>query len=178
MKLECGEIDTPLGALRFATSSRRVLALAFADAWPALERSLTRRLGPLELCAAHDAGDLIARLDAYFAGDVATLDRVETALVGTSFQRRVWTALRCVPPGATTSYGALARAIGADTAVRAVGAANAANPVWLIVPCHRAIGADGRLVGYAGGIERKRWLLAHESVCAGALESSGAAHGA
>lgn len=177
MKLECGEIDTPLGVLRFANSSGRVLALAFTDAWPALERALSRRLGPLELCAAHDANDLIARLEAFFAGDVSTLDSVETTLVGTSFQRRVWTALRAVPAGATISYGALARAIGAGTAVRAVGAANAANPVWLIVPCHRAIGADGRLVGYAGGIERKRWLLAHESNCAAALDPSCAALG-
>ena len=176
MRLECGEIDTPLGALRFANSSGRVFGLAFADAWPALERTLVRRLGPLEFCAAHDADDLIARLDGFFAGDLSTLDGVEIALVGTSFQRRVWTALRAVPAGATTSYGALARAIGAGTAVRAVGAANAANPVWLIVPCHRAIGSDGRLVGYAGGIERKRWLLAHESSCA-ALHSSCAARG-
>ena len=175
MKLECGEIDTPLGALRFASSSGRVFGLAFADVWAALERALVRRLGRLEFCAAHDAGDLIARLDAFFAGDLATLDGVEIALVGTSFQRQVWTALRAVPAGATTSYGALARAIGAGTAVRAVGAANAANPVWLIVPCHRAIGSDGQLVGYAGGIERKRWLLAHESRCA-AENSSREAH--
>jgi methylated-DNA-[protein]-cysteine S-methyltransferase len=99
----------------------------------------------------------------YFDGNLATLDGVEPALVGTEFQRRVWTALRAVPAGATISYSALARAIGAGSAVRAVGAANGANPVWLIVPCHRVIGSDGRLVGYAGGIERKRWLLAHES---------------
>ena len=165
MKLELGEIDTPLGVLRFARASGRVFGLAFAELWPALERALARRLGPLELCVARGADDLTARLDAYFAGDLSTLDGVEPALVGTEFQRRVWTALRSVPAGATTSYGALARAIGASRAVRAVGAANGANPVWLIVPCHRAIGSDGRLVGYAGGIERKRWLLAHESRC-------------
>src|SRR4029450_8150365 len=85
---------------------------------------------------------------------------------GTPFQQAVWTALRRVPPGETTTYAALARAIGAPTAVRAVGAANGANPIWLIIPCHRAIGSDGRLVGYAGGLERKRWLLAHESAAA------------
>ena len=163
MKLELGEIDTPLGTLRCARSSGRVVGLAFADRWPALERALARRLGEIELCATSGGDDLCARLGAYFDGDLSTLDGVEVELVGTAFQRRVWTALRSVPAGATISYGALARALGRATAVRAVGAANGANPVWLVVPCHRAIGSDGRLVGYGGGIERKRWLLAHES---------------
>ncbi len=172
MKLELGEIGTPLGVLRFARASERIFGLAFAEVWPALERAVAGRLGRLELCAARGAEDLRARLDAFFAGDLATLDGVELALLGTEFQLRVWSALRSVPAGATISYGALARAIGAGSAVRAVGAANGANPVWLIVPCHRAIGADGRLVGYAGGIERKRWLLAHESRCSAQVSSS------
>ena len=163
MKLELGELATPLGDLRFARSSGRVVGLAFADAWPALERALGRRLGPIEWNAAHGAADLLARLDAWFAGDLSTLDGVELELVGTEFQRRVWRALCAVPAGETTSYAALARAIAAASAVRAVGAANGANPIWLVVPCHRAIGSDGGLVGYGGGLERKRWLLAHEA---------------
>jgi len=162
VKLECGELATPLGDVRFAQSSGRVVALTFSECWAAVERALERRLGPIEWVAARDAGDLEPRLRAYFAGDLATLAGVEIELAGTPFQRRVWNALREIPAGATTSYGELARRLGAPKAVRAVGAANGANPLWLIVPCHRAVGADGSLTGYAGGIERKRWLLAHE----------------
>jgi methylated-DNA-[protein]-cysteine S-methyltransferase len=166
VKLEVGELGTPLGDVRFARSSARILALAFAECWPEVSRALARRIGTIEWVAARDARDLDARLRAYFAGDLATLSGVEVELAGTAFQRRVWSALRGIPPGQTTSYGALARSIGATRAARAVGAANGANPLWLLVPCHRAIGADGRLTGYAGGVERKRWLLAHESRCA------------
>jgi methylated-DNA-[protein]-cysteine S-methyltransferase len=101
-------------------------------------------------------------LDAYFAGALDALDNVAIDPGGTPFQQSVWSALRRVPPGETTTYLALARTIGAPAAVRAVGAANGANPIWLVIPCHRAIGSDGRLVGYAGGLERKRWLLEHE----------------
>jgi len=100
----------------------------------------------------------------YFDGEVAAIDAVPVELNGTPFQRRVWTALRSIPAGSTLSYGDLARRVGAETAIRAVGAANGANPVALVVPCHRVIGANGTLVGYGGGLPRKRWLLAHEGV--------------
>jgi len=163
VKLELGELSTPLGDVRFARGSGRLLALAFAECWPRVGRVLERRLGPIEWEAAADSAELDARLRAYFAGDLATLAGVEVELAGTDFQRRVWSALREIPAGATTSYGELARRLGAASAVRAVGAANGANPLWLVVPCHRAIGSDGSLTGYAGGLERKRWLLAHES---------------
>jgi methylated-DNA-[protein]-cysteine S-methyltransferase len=101
-------------------------------------------------------------LDAYFAGQLHGLSALPIDLGGSEFQRAVWNALRAVPAGETVSYGALARAIGKPHAARAVGAACGANPVWLVVPCHRAIGSDGHLVGYAAGLERKGWLLAHE----------------
>jgi methylated-DNA-[protein]-cysteine S-methyltransferase len=166
MKLEIGEIDSPLGELRFARSSGRVVGLAFADHWPDVERALRRRLAPVEACAARSAAGLAEHLRAYFDGDLGALDAIEIELFGTPFQIRVWTALREVRAGTTTSYGALARAVDSASATRAVGAANGANPIWLVVPCHRAIGSDGRLVGYAGGVARKRWLLAHESAFA------------
>jgi methylated-DNA-[protein]-cysteine S-methyltransferase len=166
MVLETGELESVLGPLRFARGAGGLHALGFAELWAPLARALERRLGPIEWTDARDTRDLAGRLDGYFAGDLATLDGVAIALAGTAFQRRVWTALRGIPAGTTTSYAALARTIGAPSAVRAVGAANGANPLWLIVPCHRAIGSDGKLVGYAGGIERKRWLLAHESASA------------
>ena len=98
------------------------------------------------------------QLTAYLAGDLRDFD-VELAPVGTPFQLEVWTALRRVPYGTTTTYGALAAAIGRPSAVRAVGAANGRNPVGIVVPCHRVVGADGSLTGYAGGLDRKRFLL-------------------
>jgi methylated-DNA-[protein]-cysteine S-methyltransferase len=98
------------------------------------------------------------QLAAYLAGDLRTFD-VTLAQLGTPFQTEVWTALRRVPYGTTTTYGALAAAVGRPTAVRAVGAANGRNPCCLVVPCHRVVGADGSLTGYAGGLDRKRFLL-------------------
>lgn len=99
---------------------------------------------------------------AYFAGELAVIDTMKVETGGTVFQRDVWRALREIPCGTTTSYGKLAARIGRPAAVRAVGLANGANPVAVIVPCHRVIGSNGSLTGYGGGIERKRWLLDHE----------------
>jgi methylated-DNA-[protein]-cysteine S-methyltransferase len=107
------------------------------------------------------------RITAYFAGDLRALDGLECATAGTPFQRQVWSALRAIPAGQTKSYSALAREIGRPHAVRAVGAANGSNPIGVVVPCHRVIGADGSLTGYGGGLERKRWLLEHEGVRCG-----------
>lgn len=102
-------------------------------------------------------------LAAYFEGDLTALDGIERAAGGTPFQRAVWSALREIPAGETLSYGALAARVQSPRAVRAVGLANGANPIGIVVPCHRVIGADGAFTGYGGGLERKRWLLAHES---------------
>ena len=103
-------------------------------------------------------------LDAYFGGEPAALAGLVLAPSGSAFQERVWQALREIPFGRTASYGEIARRIGREGGARAVGGANHDNPLGIVVPCHRVIGADGRLVGYAGGLERKRWLLAHEGV--------------
>ena len=107
----------------------------------------------------------------YFDGELQALDAVACDPGGTPFQSRVWTALRTIPVGTTWSYGELARRLGDPKAVRAVGFANGSNPIAVAVPCHRVIGSDGTLVGYGGGLERKRWLLAHE----GALPAEQAA---
>lgn len=112
------------------------------------------------------------QLAAYFAGDLTVFD-VPLAVRGTEFQRRVWAALREIPYGATRSYGELAAAIGQPSAVRAVGLANGRNPVSIVVPCHRVVGANGSLTGYGGGIERKRALLALESGHAGGVAATG-----
>lgn len=102
-----------------------------------------------------------AQLDAYFAGRSTTFD-LPIAAKGTPFQMEVWRILQTIPFGETISYGELARRIGDPKAMRAVGAANGRNPIPIVVPCHRVIGANGSLTGFGGGIERKRWLLAHE----------------
>jgi methylated-DNA-[protein]-cysteine S-methyltransferase len=102
------------------------------------------------------------QLRAYFASELREFD-LPVTLRGTDFQRRVWTELRAIPFGTAISYGELARRIGQPTASRAVGAANGRNPVAIIVPCHRVIGANGTLTGYGGGLDRKRWLLRHEA---------------
>ena len=121
--------------------------------------------------AANPAG-LSAAIRAYFDGKLEAIDGLPVATGGTPFQRKVWQALRQIPCGRTLSYGALAKRIGRETAVRAVGHANGDNPISIVVPCHRVIGANGTLTGYGGGIERKRWLLAHEGASAARIEPS------
>jgi len=106
----------------------------------------------------------VGKRSASCAGVLSALDAIPVHTSGTPFQCEVWAALRAIPAGQTLSYGALAQAIGRPAAIRAVGHANGANPLSVVVPCHRLIGASGSLTGYGGGLERKRWLLAHEGV--------------
>jgi methylated-DNA-[protein]-cysteine S-methyltransferase len=113
--------------------------------------------------AAEVLAEAIRQLDAYFAGELTEFD-LALAPTGTPFQQRVWTALRAITFGDTASYSEIARRISAPDAVRAVGSANGRNPLSIVVPCHRVIGANGDLTGFGGGIERKRWLLRHEGV--------------
>jgi methylated-DNA-[protein]-cysteine S-methyltransferase len=153
---------SPLGELTLALRGGRICGLAWTDHFARVDRALTRRFRDAERTSGRAPTEVLHRLDAFFDGELAALDGIPLDLRGTSFQRAVWEALCKVPAGRTTTYAELARAAGAPTAVRAVGAANGANPVSLVVPCHRAIGTDGSLTGYAGGLDRKRWLLAHE----------------
>ncbi len=144
--------ESPVGFITVAGDDRAVTALrmedhahppAAADAWVRDDTAFA---------------DVVEQLDAYFAGTLTAFD-VRLRLAGTAFQRTVWAALLEIPYGETVSYGELARRIGQPTASRAVGLANGRNPVGIIVPCHRVIGADGSLTGYGGGLERKRTLL-------------------
>ena len=116
----------------------------------------------IELEKTSDPHWLTGAVRSYFAGDLHALDGLPVKTAGTHFQQEVWRALRAIPCGTTISYGELARRIGRPGAVRAVGLANGSNPIGVVVPCHRVIGANGSLTGYGGGIERKRWLLDHE----------------
>ena len=142
----------------------RLLALDFADFEPRMRQLLRLQHGSAATTAGAAPASITAPLHAYFAGEAAELGGIPLATGGTPFQRSVWAALRMIPPGTTTTYGALARCIGRPTAFRAVGLANGANPVAIVVPCHRVIGADGTLTGFGGGLHRKRWLLEHEGV--------------
>jgi methylated-DNA-[protein]-cysteine S-methyltransferase len=162
--LDTHSISTPIGPFRLVVRDGRLLAAAFDDGGR-LEAWLKRRF---EGQRPHGRRSLPPRplveaIDAYFAGTVEAIDTVETDPVGTPFQQSVWTALRSIPAGRPMTYAALAAAIGRPTAVRAVGHANAANPISIVVPCHRLVGSNGSLTGYGGGLDRKRWLLAHEA---------------
>ncbi len=159
MTIDVGECDSPVGRLTFVVRDGKTLcALQFPESWPRLES----RLGVAGRPRAADPGGVATRLRAYFAGALDALAAIPVDPAGTPFQRRVWAELRRIAPGETTSYGALARTLGMPGAARAVGAANRTNPIGIVVPCHRVVGADATLTGYAGGLDRKRWLLAHE----------------
>ncbi|HTL43267.1 MAG TPA: methylated-DNA--[protein]-cysteine S-methyltransferase [Vicinamibacterales bacterium] len=157
------EIASPIGPLTIAERAGRLCLLHFGslddDVLTMFDRWYRRE--PRERRPVPAAAAALAR---YFAGDIHAIDDVAVELNGTPFQKDVWNALRRIPAGSTVSYATLATRIGQRTAVRAVGAANGANPVAIVVPCHRVIGSDGTLTGYGGGLERKQWLLSHEGV--------------
>jgi methylated-DNA-[protein]-cysteine S-methyltransferase len=147
--------DTPLGLVLIEANDLGVRAVSF-DPGP------MHREGSPSAVSRRLASEAAAQLASYFAGDRLAFD-VPLSLPGTPFQQRVWAALREIPAGTTLSYSQLAQRLGDPLAVRAVGMANGANPVAIIVPCHRVIGAGGELRGYAAGVARKRWLLDHEA---------------
>ena len=153
--------DSPIGPLTAAERGRRVCLLHFGPDGSEIDR-LFDRWYPGEPRARQALPATASVLRRYFEGDLAALDTVAVELNGTEFQKQVWQALRRIPHGTTISYAELARRVGTISAVRAVGSANGANPVAVIVPCHRVIGSDGSLTGYGGGLERKKWLLEHE----------------
>lgn len=162
--LSLGDIATPLGPMLFVCDAAGVLVGSdYADHEDRLYRLLGRRLGGFDLTRAPLPPLLATAVTGYFAGDLAALDRVPVRLNGSPFQNLAWAALRRIPPGQCATYAGQAARIGRPKAARAVGSANHMNPYNLILPCHRVVGANGALTGYAGGLERKRWLLDHES---------------
>jgi methylated-DNA-[protein]-cysteine S-methyltransferase len=143
-------IPSPVGPLHATIENGRVCGLVFDDGRPP--------------GAGDDRSGLTERLRAYFDGDLDALADLDLDLRGTAFQRAVWNALRAIPAGQTVSYRAIAEAVGRPDATRAVGNAVGSNPVPIVVPCHRVIRTSGGLGGFGGGLDRKRWLLAHEGV--------------
>ena len=166
LSLTIGAATTPLGDLLLvADIDGKLRAAEFSDREARLHLLLDRRLGKggYRLAAGAVPPGVATALDAYFAGDVASIDRIEVAMAGTAFQERVWRGLRAIRPGTTRSYRALAGELGLPRSARAVGHANGANPFEIVVPCHRLVATSGALTGYAGGLDRKRWLLDHEA---------------
>jgi O-6-methylguanine DNA methyltransferase len=152
-----------MGPLMIVTDRDGILrALEFGDHEDRLRRLLCDHYGDYTMEKGTAPASITQALDAYFRGDIDALNQVQTATAGTAFQREVWRALRTIPAGTTMSYGQLAAKIGRPSASRAVGAANGANPIPIVVPCHRVIGANGTLTGFGGGLPRKQWLLEHE----------------
>ena len=166
-KVEYTVIESPLGPLTIFAGSGLLMGVEFGDNRADFEDESKplRRLRLAGTIKPHpDPAGAVSALRAYFAGDLPALETLTVDPMGTPFQLRVWNALRSVAAGRTASYRDIANAIGAPTSTRAVGAANGANPIAIVVPCHRIIGSGGSLVGYGGGLERKRWLLQHEGV--------------
>lgn len=167
VRLHCfvDRVSTPIGDLVVVADEDGCLrAVDFGDDRSRLERTLQlcHRAAQIALEERRDPAGLTTALGAYFGGELGAIDTLRVRTGGTSFQQRVWDELRRIPCGTTVSYSELARRIGRPAAVRAVGLANGSNPVPIVVPCHRVIGANGTLTGYGGGLDRKAWLLRHE----------------
>ena len=156
-------LPTPIGiALLVTDADGRLRALDWEDHEPRMKQLLRLHYGAVSLRDAKAPHELRTALTGYFKGDLDRLAAIEWRVAGTPFQQKVWNALPQIPAGTTLSYGALAAKLRMPKAVRAVGHANGSNPISVVVPCHRLIGANGSLVKYGGGLQRKRWLLQHE----------------
>ena len=171
MQLATTSIETPLGAYTLLANELGLVRVHPTDRPTPGERGRVGSAAEQMLARARTA------FESYFAGACAALRELPLEPQGSEFQRLVWRALREIPLGTTASYGEIALRIGRPGAARAVGDANRRNPIAIAIPCHRVIGGDGRLVGYAGGLPRKRWLLAHEAACASRLTQAASSYG-
>jgi O-6-methylguanine DNA methyltransferase len=157
-----GKLDSPIGSLVYLTDGQALRAVEFADTPDRLLSVFLQRFGLIPVDTTRDPLGVGAAIRAYFGGDIYAIEAVPAAPNGTQFQQRVWRLLREIPPGRTVTYGTIANQLGTPSATRAVGAANGANPIPIVIPCHRVIGANGTLTGYGSGVFRKEWLLTHE----------------
>jgi methylated-DNA-[protein]-cysteine S-methyltransferase len=161
VELWTSTIRSEIGRIVIVTDSVGLCALDFGDREEQVRTLLSRRFGSFVLHRGNHLG-VDGRIEAYLAGDLHALDEIKVNPGGTEFQQTVWSALREIPAGTTRTYAQLAASIGRPSAPRAVGLANGQNPVSIVIPCHRLIGSNGALTGYAGGLDRKQWLLRHE----------------
>ncbi len=163
MKLLIDDLGSPVGTIAIVSDGQNLCAVDFRGFDDRMMGFLRKRFeGEVEVEQVRDPQGFTTALQRYFDGDFAAVDDLPVAPGGTPFQQRVWAALREIPSGTTKTYGQLAADLGNPAASRAVGLANSLNPIAIVVPCHRVIGANGTLTGYAGGLERKEWLLGHE----------------
>ena len=162
VRLSADVLPTPVGELLIVCDADALCIVDYDDFAPRMHASLARRYGAYDLVRVPNPLGVTALLERYFGGDLAAIEGVRVHTGGTPYQRRVWERLRTIPPGQTRTYGQIAAQLG-ETHARAVGHANSLNPIAIVVPCHRVIGADAALTGYAGGLARKRWLLEHET---------------
>lgn len=157
-----------MGEILLVADAQTLISLDYAGYEHRMMRLLEKRYGEFNLVEASAKNSplqpMITQIQSYLAGGLTAIDQIPVNPGGTAFQAKVWQALRSIPPGTVMSYGELARQLGNPAAVRAVGTTNGLNPISIVLPCHRVIGANGSLTGYAGGIERKRWLLRHEGI--------------
>jgi methylated-DNA-[protein]-cysteine S-methyltransferase len=160
--IELAVVHTPIDALTLAAKDERLCLVHFGTKDSAARSTLQRWYPGETIERRPDPAGAATALAKYFSGQLDILDDIEVEFNGTAFQQMVWRALREVRAGHTASYSEIAARIGAPAAVRAVGAANGANPIAVVVPCHRIIGSNGSLTGYGGGLRRKEWLLRHE----------------
>ena len=170
MKLKVERIESPVGTFWAASNSTRICSLGFSEGEKRLRAGLVRRFGSVEFLEDEGVSELRLALGAYFSGKWDSLGELPLNLGGTAFQLRVWEQLRLIPVGETRSYKNIAQELDCEGGERAVGGANGANPVALLVPCHRVIAHDGKLGGYGWGIARKEWFLHHEGSCVGEVE--------
>jgi methylated-DNA-[protein]-cysteine S-methyltransferase len=161
-QLDADCVTTPIGDVVLVVDDEALVYLDFAENTARLQRLLSRRYGDFQLAYQANLERFSMKLDGYFAGELAGLNDLPVSVGGTPFQQRVWLALREIPVGQTLSYGELAEKVGVPTGARAVGRTNGLNPIGIVLPCHRVVGVNHTLTGYAGGIERKCWLLRHE----------------
>lgn len=155
-------ISTPIGDMVLVARDGVLLLLEFVDKGERVTREMRARFGDVALQPTQNPFGFSHIIRDYFAGDISAIDNLTTDGGGTAFEKQVWAELCKIPSGTTKSYGEIARKLGDINLSRAVGTANGKNPVAIVVPCHRVIGADGSMTGYGGGLERKEWLLRHE----------------
>jgi methylated-DNA-[protein]-cysteine S-methyltransferase len=164
MKFLLDRITSPMGTMLLVSDGESLCSLDFADYEARMMGLLQKRYESVELVESIDPQGFSSKIQTYLAGDFSAVNNIPVNAGGTDFQQLVWGGLRKIPVGATLTYGELATQLGKPTASRAVGMANSLNPVAIVVPCHRVIGAKAKLTGYAGGLDRKQWLLTHEGV--------------
>jgi methylated-DNA-[protein]-cysteine S-methyltransferase len=157
-------VEFKLGYILIVTDEEALCAVDFAGYEERMMKLLAKRYQSVRLIEQANPHGFSDRFVAYLTGDFSSLDDIPLKTGGTQFQQRVWLALRNIPSGTTVTYGELARQIAKPNAARAVGFANSLNPIAIVLPCHRVIGANGNLTGYAGGLDRKQWLLQHEKI--------------